>query len=47
MANPYRNATMHLDDMYTKDEARSLLELVRGYLQSVKARMDENGLPLA
>jgi hypothetical protein len=47
MANPYRNATMHLDDKYTEDEARSLLELVRGYLRSVAARMDEDGLPLA
>lgn len=47
MANPYRNATMHLEDKYTEAEARSLLELVRGYIQRVAARMDEDGNPNA
>ncbi|RWO90952.1 hypothetical protein [Mesorhizobium sp.] len=47
MANPYRNATMHLEDKYTEEEARSLLEIVRGYLRSVAARMDQDGNPKA
>ena len=36
---------MHLEEKYTEEEARSLLEIVRGYLQSVAARMDEDGNP--
>ena len=47
IANPYRNATMHLEDKYTEEEARSLLEIVRGFLQSVAKRMDEDGNPKA
>jgi hypothetical protein len=45
MANPYRNATMHLEDKYTEEEARSLLEIVRGYIKGVATRMDEDGNP--
>ena len=47
MQNPYRNATMHLDDKYTLEEAWHIIELVKGFMQKIASRMDENGLPLA
>lgn len=47
MKNPYRNSTMHLEEKYTEAEARSLLEIVRGILTGVAARMDEEGQPKA
>ncbi len=47
MNNPYRNAAMHLEDRYTEDDARHLLALVKGFMQHVASRMDEDGLPLA
>ena len=47
MKNPYRNATMHLEIKYTESEARHLMEITRGIMESVAARMDENGQPLA
>ncbi len=44
--NPYRNATMHLDDRkYTEDEARHIFEMVRGFMKKVASRMDEDGKP--
>lgn len=47
MANPYRNATMHLDEKYTLEEAKHIFEVVKGFMQKLAVRMDENGLPLA
>ncbi len=47
MQNPYRNATMHLDAKYTGPEARHIFEVVKGLMQKIAFRMDENGLPLA
>lgn len=47
MQNPYRNSTMHLDSVYTEDDARMVFNLVRGLIQKIASRMDENGLPLA
>jgi hypothetical protein len=41
--NPYRNATAHLDSDYTADQARHLMELTKGLLQRVAARMNESG----
>jgi hypothetical protein len=43
--NPYRNATMHLDQKYTPDEARHIMEMVGGFMKKLAARMDENGSP--
>ncbi|WBT36507.1 hypothetical protein [Hyphomicrobium sp. DMF-1] len=47
MQNPYRNATMHLDDKYTGEEARHLMELVRGIMGMLANRMNERGQPQA
>jgi hypothetical protein len=47
MQNPYRNATMHLDEKYTEGEAKYIFEMVGGLMKSVALRMDEEGLPLA
>jgi hypothetical protein len=45
MQNPYRNETMHLEARYNEGEARHILEMVRGLMQNIAARCDENGLP--
>jgi hypothetical protein len=45
MQNPWRNATMHLDQKYTPDEARTIFETVKGFMQRIASRMDENGDP--
>jgi hypothetical protein len=45
MQNPWRNATMHLDQKYTPDEARHVYETVKGFMQKIASRMDENGDP--
>lgn len=47
MQNPYRNATMHFDAKYTLEEAWHIMELVKGFMQKISSRMDEDGLPLA
>jgi hypothetical protein len=45
LQNPYRNETMHLDARYDEGEARHIMEMVRGLMQRVAARCDENGDP--
>jgi hypothetical protein len=45
MQNPYRNETMHLDAKYTASEALHIFELVKGLMQKIASRMDENGDP--
>jgi hypothetical protein len=47
MQNPWRNATMHLDQKYTPEEARTVFETVKGFMQKIASRCDENGLPKA
>jgi hypothetical protein len=47
MQNPYRNETMHLSAKYTSPEALHIFELVKGLMQQIAARMDENGDPKA
>lgn len=47
MQNPWRNATMHLDQKYTMDEATNVFVVVRGFMKTLAARMDENGEPKA
>jgi hypothetical protein len=47
MQNPYRNATMHLDATYTAPEAIHILEVVKGLMNRIAFRMDEQGQPLA
>jgi len=45
MQNPYRNETMHLDAKYTAPEALHIFELVKGLMQKIASRMDEDGEP--
>jgi hypothetical protein len=47
MQNPWRNATMHLDQKYTMDEALHVFEVVRGFMRKIASRCDENGDPKA
>jgi HEPN domain-containing protein len=47
LQNPYRNSTMHLETTYTEEDAEHLFITVRKIMQSIAARLDENGLPLA
>lgn len=47
MQNPYRNATMHLDKVYTEEDARHIFEVVRGIMRRVASRCDEDGEPKA
>jgi hypothetical protein len=45
--NPWRNATMHVENKYTNGEAEHVFMAVRGFMKKLASRMDENGLPLA
>ena len=47
LQNPYRNATMHFDQVYTSEDAKHVFDMVGGLLRKIASRMDENGLPLA
>ena len=47
MNNPWRNATMHLDHKYTEEEARHVFDVVRGFMQRLASRCDEEGNPQA
>ena len=44
--NPWRNATMHLDQKYTEQGAKDICDVVRAFMSRL-AGCDENGLPLA
>jgi hypothetical protein len=45
MQNPYRNATMHLDKVYTQEDAYHIFEVVRGLMRRVASRCDQDGKP--
>jgi hypothetical protein len=45
--NPWRNATMHLDQKYTEAEAFHIFEVVGGLMKKLATRTNEDGLPLA
>jgi hypothetical protein len=47
MQNPYRNATMHLDQIYTEEGARDIFNAVGGFMRRIADRLDENGEPKA
>ncbi len=42
-----RDSTMHVESVYTEDEATHLLALTKGFMQMVASRLDEDGQPLA
>lgn len=45
--NAWRNATMHIENKYTEEEAINIFNAVKGFMQKLSSRMDEHGLPLA
>ena len=47
MQNPWRNATMHLDQKYTEEEAKHVFDVVKGFMMTLAKRLDENGQPRA
>lgn len=47
MQNPWRNATMHLDQKYTQEEAQHVFDVVKGFMRRLARRCNEDGLPLA
>ena len=47
MQNPWRNATMHLEQSFDEERAKHLQDIVGGFMRRLAERMDENGQPLA
>ena len=45
--NVWRNATMHVENKYTPEEAEHILGAVRGFMRKLASRMDEQGQPTA
>jgi hypothetical protein len=45
--NPWRNATMYIENKYTEDEAEHIFVALRGFIRHLVTRMDENGQPAA
>lgn len=43
----WRNTTMHVENVYTEQQAMELFEHTRSFVGKLATRMDENGLPLA
>lgn len=47
MQNPYRNATMHMDQKYTETEAKYIFDIASDFMQKLAARCNEDGVPAA
>jgi hypothetical protein len=45
--NPWRNATMHVENKYVPEEAEHIFAAVKGFMKELASRMDESGQPLA
>jgi hypothetical protein len=45
--NVWRNATMHVENKYTLEEAEHIFGAVRGFMKKIASRMDEQGQPSA
>jgi hypothetical protein len=43
--NPWRNSTMHVEKKYTEDEAEHVFVAVKGFMERLACRCDENGNP--
>ena len=43
--NPWRNATMHVENKYNEDEAEHIFNAVRAFMRKLASKMDENGDP--
>lgn len=42
-----RNQTMHVETVYTEEEAMLIFKATEGFMKKIASRMDEGGLPLA
>jgi hypothetical protein len=42
--NPFRNATMHVENKYTEAEAQHIFAMVKGLMMKLSDRMDEDGV---
>jgi hypothetical protein len=45
--NVWRNATMHIENKYTPEEAEHIFAAVRGFMRKLASRCDELGQPTA
>lgn len=45
--NVWRNATMHVENKYTPEEAEHIFGAVRGFMRKLASRLDEKGQPAA
>ena len=45
--NVWRNATMHVEKVYTEEDAEHVFSAVRAFMRKLASRVDEQGLPLA
>lgn len=45
--NAWRNPTMHVERVYTSEDAEHIFIAVRGFMKKLASRMDEDGQPLA
>jgi len=45
--NPWRNATMHVENKYTGEEAINIMNAVESFMRRLASRMDEMGQPVA
>lgn len=43
--NAWRNATMHIQNKYSEEEATNIFNAAKGFMQKLSSRMDEQGLP--
>lgn len=43
----WRNNTMHVENIYSQEDARILLDATSSLMRRIAARMDENGQPYA
>ena len=41
----WRDATMHVEEKYTEDEARRLYQTIENFMRRLAARMDQDGNP--
>jgi hypothetical protein len=45
--NTWRNATMHVENKYSEDEANHIFTAVRAFMRKIASRFDEQGQPAA
>jgi hypothetical protein len=43
----WRNTTMHVENVYTEEDAARIFDYTKGFMEKIASHMDENGLPRA